>query len=328
MEQIEIALAANQSYVQGLYVTACSIAEHCDKVYGLRFNVLDSEIPDADKKFVEEKVRALHANSSFRWIPVNEQMFVGLQKWNGGYMVYTRLLLPKLLSDCDWAIYCDCDFLWWRDIAELWRERDDRFGVISTVDGSSVILNEDAPWFRANGFPFDLKTYFCAGLTFFNLKMFREKGWQERCLELLQTHPPYNDQSVLNVVTEGVKKLLAKPKWQCFTLELSQKEMDDGVVIHYAGEIPWKPFGKHGMISGSFYLWHQMNARYRGIATWQSLRMFYSPWQIVRHRAPYYFWRLPGMIGALKIVCKVLHKSPSVWRMKEARVRRLVVGGW
>ena len=110
-------------------------------------------------------------------------------------------------------------------------------------------------------------------------------------------------------------------------MDLTQEEVNRGVVIHYAGEIPWKPFGKHGMVSGSFYLWHQMNARYRGITTWQSLRMFYSPWQIVSHRLPYYFWRLPGMIGALKIVCKVLHKSPSVWRMKEARVRRLVIDG-
>lgn len=321
MNNIEVALAANQSYVPGIYVTACSIAEHCDKSYGLRFNVLDAEISENDKCLVEKKVLSLHPNSTFRWIPVNEQMFAGLQKWNGGYMVYTRLLLPKLLKDCDWCIYCDCDFLWMRDIAELWQERDERYGVISTVDGSSVILAEDAPWFQANGFQFDLGTYFCAGLTFFNLKMFREKEWQERCIDLLQTHPPYNDQSVLNVVTEGVKKLLPKSLWQSFTLELSQKEIDDGVVIHYAGEIPWKPFGKHGMISGSFYLWHELNARFRGISVWQSLRMFYTPGEIIGRRAVYYFWRIPGMLALLKLLCRLLRKSPSVWRMKAARTR-------
>lgn len=323
MEQIEVALAANQNYVPGLYITACSIAQYCNIGCPLRFNVLDANIDDSAKAFVEAKVLELHPKSVFRWLPVNEQMFARLPKWNGGYMVYTRLLLPKLLNDCDWCIYCDCDFLWLRDIAELWRERDERYGVISTVDGSSVILKEDAPWFHANGFLFDLETYFCAGLTFFNLKMFREKGWQERCLELLQTHPPYNDQSVLNVVTEGVKKLLPKSKWQCFTLELSQKEIDEGVVVHYAGEIPWKPFPRHGMISGSFYLWHEANARFREITPWQSLRMFYSPIQMFYYRLRYYFWRIPGMIALLKFVCRIMHKSPSVWRMLSVRVRKL-----
>ena len=325
METIEIALAANESYVCGLFVTACSIAERCDRGCALRFNVLDSEIPAESKAMVEAKVAELHPHASFRWIPVNEQMFVGLQKWNGGYMVYTRLLLPKLLSDCDWVIYCDCDFLWLRDVAELWRERDERYGVISTVDGSSDILNGDAPWFRKNGFPFDLKTYFCAGLTFFNLKMFRENGWQERCLDLLQLHPPYNDQSVLNVVTDGVKKLLPKSSWQCFALELTKEAVERGVVIHHAGAIPWKRTSWIlNPLTDATMLWHRANAKFRGISVWRSLRTWFPVWYILWHRGIYWVAQVPGVKWGLKTLCAMMGHH-GVWRLFEANTRRLGV---
>lgn len=329
METIEIALAANQGYFGGLFVTACSIAASASEDVELRYNILDGGICAKNHDYLEERVRSLHAKSSFRWIPVDEELFAKYPAWHGNKMAYARLILPEALPDVDWIVYCDVDFLWLRDIAELWRERGEGLALIGTADGAKDTLDHEEAWFAQNGYPFDREKYFCSGLCFVSLKMFREKNLIGKCQEVM-SRPGivFPDQAALNVATWGMTKIVRRDVWQRFTYELTQAEIDRGVVIHYAGEIPWKKLERNRMIGGSFLLWHQMNARYRGVSTWQSLRMFYSPWQIVSHRLPYYFWRLPGMIGVLKIVCKALHKSPSVWRMKEARTRMLVIGSW
>lgn len=43
---------------------------------------------------------------------------------------YTRFLVPALNQYRGWAIFCDCDFLWLGDVAELIALRDDRYGVM------------------------------------------------------------------------------------------------------------------------------------------------------------------------------------------------------
>lgn len=43
---------------------------------------------------------------------------------------YTRFLVPHLAGFDGWAVFCDCDFLWTRDVAALWAARDDRYAVM------------------------------------------------------------------------------------------------------------------------------------------------------------------------------------------------------
>lgn len=43
---------------------------------------------------------------------------------------YTRFLVPALAGYKGWALYCDCDFLWLADIADLLALADDRFAAM------------------------------------------------------------------------------------------------------------------------------------------------------------------------------------------------------
>lgn len=43
---------------------------------------------------------------------------------------YTRFLVPALAGYKGWALYCDCDFLWLADIADLIALADDRFAAM------------------------------------------------------------------------------------------------------------------------------------------------------------------------------------------------------
>lgn len=43
---------------------------------------------------------------------------------------YTRFLVPHLAGYRGWALYCDCDFLWLADVAELVAMADERYGAM------------------------------------------------------------------------------------------------------------------------------------------------------------------------------------------------------
>ncbi len=43
---------------------------------------------------------------------------------------FSRFLVPALCQYQGWALFCDCDFLWLGDIAELVEQFDDRFAVM------------------------------------------------------------------------------------------------------------------------------------------------------------------------------------------------------
>ena len=43
---------------------------------------------------------------------------------------YTRFFVPYLEGYRGWALFCDCDFLWLADVAELFAQADDRYAVM------------------------------------------------------------------------------------------------------------------------------------------------------------------------------------------------------
>ena len=43
---------------------------------------------------------------------------------------YTRFLMPHLAGYEGWALFCDCDFLWTRDVAQLFAEADDSKAIL------------------------------------------------------------------------------------------------------------------------------------------------------------------------------------------------------
>ena len=241
MEAIDIALAADGGYFCGLFVTACSIAKYASKVVTLRFNILDGGIDERDWKSLVEKVSALHSAVEFKRLSVNGDMFADYPDWHGNKMAYARLMLPDALPDADWCIYCDVDFLWMRDITELWAERDERYVFIGTMDGAEWTLAREKVWFEKNGYPFDPKMYFCSGLCFFNLKAFREQGLVRKIERILRRHSDiqYPDQAALNIATFGQTKIVSQI-WQRFPERVTQTDLNEGCVVHHAGELPWK----------------------------------------------------------------------------------------
>jgi len=284
MDTIDIALAADGGYFCGLFVTACSIAKYASPGARLRFDILDGGLSEGDWALLRDKVAAFHADTEFRRLEVNGAAFKDCLSWHGNHMTYARLLLPDLLPDADYCVYCDVDFLWMRDIVELWHERRENIALISTWDGAKSTWDVDGGWMKARGFDFSPDDYFCAGLTFFNLKYFREHDLSRRCLELLALKPPFNDQTVLYLATKGKTKLVPLC-WQRIHQYVTPAMVAEGAVIHYAGAVPWKPSKrKIFLLRDIDLLWYRMNAEARGISLWRSLRTHFSAGYIFWHR--------------------------------------------
>lgn len=51
---------------------------------------------------------------------------------------FTRFLVPHLMDYQGWAVFCDCDFLFLADIAELFAQKDDRYAV-------QVVMHDHRP---------------------------------------------------------------------------------------------------------------------------------------------------------------------------------------
>lgn len=325
MEVIEIALASDQGYFCGLFVTACSIAESASKDVALRYNILDGGICANDHTYLEDRIRAFHPNSSFNWIAVNDSLFKDYPAWHGNKMAYARLMLPTALPGVDWIVYCDVDFLWLRDIAELWKCKDDKLAFVGVQDLSEVTRKSEKEWFETRGYPFDMNDYFCSGLCFMNLKAFREEQLVNRIMDVLDRHKDiqFPDQAALNIVTWGRRKLV-DGCWQRFARNVTKNDLRHGVVIHHAGAIPWNQVSWFfSPLTDVMMLWHRMNAEFRGVSVWRSLRMWFSPCHIFWHRGIYWLLQVPGFMRLVSACCNIMG-HPGVGRLLAANSRNLI----
>jgi len=365
METVEIGLAANAPYFCGMIVTACSIAKYAGKkVEGgrlkadlgkgcrLSYNILDGGLSEEQKAFMERRVRAFHSDSTFRYLPVNDELFKDYPAWHGNKMAYARLMLPTALPEVDWIIYCDVDFLWLRDIGELWEEKSahaalfqqaartplppcmasqtsqtsqtSEIAFIGVLDNHLPTRLSEKKWFEERGYPFDLDDYFCSGLCFMNLKAFREEKLVDRIMEVLDRHKDiqFPDQAALNIVTWGRRRLV-DGRWQRFIADLTRVDVERGVVIHHAGNIPWKPLErKIHLLCDATMLWHRMNAEIYGISTWQSLRRWLSVPHILWHRGLYFALQVPPVRFVVRNLCERCG-HPGVWTGLEWTSRRI-----
>lgn len=300
---IEIALASDANYVCGLLVTAASLARHADPSAEIRFNVLDGGIADSSWDDFVTRVTTEHEKTSFRRFPVDDVRFAAFPKWNGkSRQAYARLLLPALLTDADFVIYCDVDFLWCADVAELWTLRNSRAIVQSTPDGGMETRMREAPWFAARGLVYSPDRYFCSGLCFCNLKLWRELKVAEKILAFLDAHTDvqFVDQSALNAVlggmplADGVVNVEMLPgKWQKMSRFTTADDIERGCVIHYAGDTPWGRGWKTQPLTDLNLIWHAFNGSLTGGDERTSLRRFFDPSDVWRRRILFALFSTP-----------------------------------
>ena len=240
-ETVEVAMASDAGYAVGMYVTAASIALYASEDVCLSFTFLDGGIPDVEfNSFIKNLMRC-HPSVSYRRIKVDESVYDEFPSWRGNKMAYARFMLINELRDIDFVIYCDVDFLWMKDIAELWKMRDENV-VLQAVKDPGVTTTKEPQWFRDHGYEFNAQTYLCSGFLFMNLKMLREENFEEKAFALIRKHPDFlfADQESF-VILLGERTRFLDDSWMRFTTKLKSDDFSKPLVCHFVNDVPWKP---------------------------------------------------------------------------------------
>ncbi len=131
-------------------------------------------------------------------------------------------------------------------------------------------------------------------------------------LEFGRTHQGYNcaDQSMMYGAI-GNEVTLLPDKWQLFPRNGIKAKRGEPIVLHYAGEAPWKASRITKMLTDTQLLWFDMCAEVFGETKWRSLRKFYKVWEIVAYRAVFLaIFRIPPLHALFRVWLRRTGRGP------------------
>lgn len=324
---VEVALAADKNYIVGLTVSACSIAKSCSRDVSVRFHILVSGFSEADKADIKEKLLSCKSNCEVCFYDVSKVDFSFLPLYASSRMTYARLILPQLLAKTEFVIYTDVDTLWLDDISQLWKLRYEIPLIACPREQSEKTIDMEEEWFTSRGLRFNRDTYFCAGISFYNLSVIKESGIFDKVFEFGKKFDNFNcaDQSML-YATIGEQVKLLPDRWQTFPRNGIPASNDYNVVLHYAGEAPWKSTFHTRMITDTQLLWFDVCAKVFNESLWRSLRRFYSAFRIIKSRTQFV---LLFKIWPISIFGRFLLKCVGITKFNESlRCRKRYLEGF
>lgn len=317
---IEVALAADQNYIVGLTVAAYSIACCCDQECSLRFHILYMGFSDRDKTTIRNLLCSVNGNCEVCFYDISEIDLSEFPVYAASRMTYARLFLPKLLINVKYVIYTDVDTLWLDDISDLWNLRNHVKMVSCVREQSEKTKDMEESWFVSNGMEFDRDKYFCAGVSFYNLFAIRNSNAFDKVIEFGARHRGFNcaDQSMLYGAIGGQVEFLPD-RWQTLPRNGVTACPGEPVVLHYAGEVPWRCTHYTRMITDTQLLWFQACAIARDESLWCSLRRFYSAPKIIFSRVVFI---LLFKIWPVSVLSRGLLKMAGIKSFRETLYRR------
>ena len=315
VDAIEVALAADHNYIVGLTVAAYSIACSCNQEKCLRFHFLYSGFAEEERADICRLLTSAKSNCEVCYYDVSGIDLSELPIYASSRMTYARLLLPKLLSEVEFVIYADVDMLWLDDIADLWDLREHVKLVSCVREQSEKTKDIEESWFVSKGMDFSRDKYFCAGVSFYNLAAIRATGVFEKVFDFGRRFHGFNcaDQSMMFGAIGSQVELLPD-RWQSLPRNGVKARPGEGIVLHYAGEVPWRVTHVTRMISDTQLLWFQACSIVFNESVWRSLRRFYSARKIVFSRL---LFVSVFKIWPIDAVAQLLLRMIGVKRFKE-----------
>lgn len=302
---VHIALASDQRYFDGLLVTAFSLASYADKNIDLVFHILDGGIEEDSFLMMSRSLSDWHPRASVDRIRIDPDRFSGLPSYHASVMIYARILLPQLLPQIDFVLYCDVDFLWLEDVAKLWRLRNANVPLMGVAD--PVINDIDAVFddLLAEGYKVNKGEYICSGLLLMNLRKMREEKSEESLLRFVShfENKGLPDQNAYNAVFCGRVRLLDE-HWMRFNSAF-ETTLKRPVVLHYASYsnalmgLSKLPF--FFVFDNSLMLWLRFYAAFSGMPLNRILVKRYGLLGFAFHRMKYHVLKF-RILRCLKIL--------------------------
>ena len=314
-DRIEIALASDGGYAAGLMVSAVSIAAFASKSATLSFTFIDGGFSDSFYEELTRRISAVHPLSETRRVPLDVARFASFREWRGNKVAYARFMLPELLPDASYVVYCDVDTLWLADISVLWSLRDSAASVLAVRDPNIDDMPE-REWFESKGFKYDGARYFNSGVMLMNLDLFRKNRLAERACDILSKFPDslFADQGPLNIVAGDTLKLL-DDRWMRFANGIASEDFALPLVCHYVNDVPWKKSFLSMECSDARMAWHFFRAEFCGHkVSWRRVLLYF----VTRNRLLAKVLRTGLCLLGRRVAADVLRRTAT------CDVRRLV----
>ena len=222
-------------------VAAASVLAWVKDVSFVQIHVLDTGIADVGWDDFEKNLRG-HFGQASRLTrhKIDQTLFSGFKTWHGSVGTYARLLIPDLIPDADWCVYCDGDTLFTDNPLKLQQVFDAQFAIQGHADWQISEMNRSRKeWFERNGLGWVPEQYVCAGFLLMNLDWFRKNDGAKRCLDFIRRHPDvvHPDQDALAYVCRGHIGVLPD-EWGRFSWDAFRNGRPS--CLHYASDLPWK----------------------------------------------------------------------------------------
>ena len=261
MENIKVAFCFDEKLTDQVRVTAASLldASRADDVHYHIYCVCTKQAA-----YIESHLRQIveaRDSESMLTVKAVDNMYQGAYEVRGiSTGTYLRLMLHRLLPDVDKLIYTDVDVLFRASLKDIWRTDMEGY-VLAAVKGAVNLAdkwewNSDRPYWKNLE---DMRgKYINAGVTFMNLVEIRKRNLEEQWNMWSKEKLYYQDQDIFNLTCQDAM-LYLPPKYNrlaymeredydTFVSEgiFSKKECQDAlerpVIIHYAGDKPWRRY--------------------------------------------------------------------------------------
>ena len=209
---------------------------------------------------LQKIIQSRDSSSALVWMTVDNPYKDSYQVRGISTGTYLRLMLPEFLVGLDRVIYTDVDVLFRGNLALIW-DINMQGKLIAGVKGA-VNLHNKWEWNSSRPYWKELAEekgkYINAGITVLNLKEMRTQKIMEKWKTMADYQFYYQDQDILNITCKG-KIAFLPPKYNCmaymnqtdydafvteriYTREEASAAYDEPVILHYAGDKPWKRY--------------------------------------------------------------------------------------
>lgn len=240
--KLHIAYATDQGYLMPTMVAVASAIAWASRPCDLVFHILDCGITDAQwDEFVGRLESHLKGGYQLLRHVVDMSVFDKCPAYKGRRGNYARLLLPEIVKDSNWCVYCDGDTLFTADPFALETVFDPSKAYQGHEDWLDLKNLPQKKIFESIGLGWHPEQYVCSGFILMNLDWFRQNDATPKAIEFLSrySHLQPADQEALHYVAFGHVGFLPSA-WGMYSWQIFLPESPLPKLIHYVSDLPWK----------------------------------------------------------------------------------------
>lgn len=294
MERLKAVFCFDENLIAPVQVAAASLVDSCvrDSLSCEIHCVCTKEAGSVETQLLQA-VSARDAQSTLSMHCIENPYASSYEVRGISTGTYLRLALPELLPETDRILYMDADILVRGSLRQLW-ETPMQGMALAAVKGA-VNLSDKWEWNSRREYWHLLEgergNYINAGVTLLHLAEIRRRGLKNTWDALARQKLYYQDQDILNITCKGAIRYLPlkynrlaympEEEYHRFveeglcTQEEYRQAMESPVIVHYAGDKPWKRYDTN---LGSLW-WEYVNSQpdLAGLFDEEKARRYHGP---------------------------------------------------